>query len=316
MKKAILIALRARGGMPRRLAERRSRHRSRAARRRRLANTISHLAQRRRPQLRDRLGGPARSRRQRLHATRQGTERTALRSAADRRLRSQRRWRRRHGHPRQRQCRCRPRVRGGPGDDRLTGGAGADKLIGGPGDDRLDRPPRQRLAARRARRRRPHRRPRRRPAARRARHATSLAAAPATNAFSSRGRASAAGSAATSPPPEQRGRRRSSSAISRPTSESAASSRKPAWMPSTKGGSCAGEDGRRQAEADRAAGDLEHVDDPAGEAGLRFVDRGHPGGRRGRVEAADPDPEDDHARRPASRSRSPRRPARRGTARR
>src|SRR3954452_24968472 len=38
------------------------------------------------------------------------------------------------------------------------------------------------------------------------------------------------------------------------------------------------EDGRRQSQADRAAGDLKHVDDAAGQAGLRFVDRGDPGG--------------------------------------
>src|SRR5829696_8432825 len=56
-----------------------------------------------------------------------------------------------------------------------------------------------------------------------------------------------------------------------------------------------GEDRRRQAQPDRAAGDLEHVDDAAGEAGLRFVDGGHTRRGRGRVEAADPHPEDDHA---------------------
>src|ERR1700710_276227 len=56
------------------------------------------------------------------------------------------------------------------------------------------------------------------------------------------------------------------------------------------------EDGRGQAQPDRATGDLEHVDDAAGEAGLRVVDGGDPGGRGGRVEAADPEPEHDHPR--------------------
>ena len=134
-------------------------------------------------------------------------------------------------------------------------------LRGGPGDDVLDR----RL-----------RRQRRPPASSAAALRRAAARAPASRAPSRR-------------PPTKR------SAIRKPTSESAASSRKAAWMPSTKGGICGREDGRGQAQADRAAGDLEHVDDAAGEAGLRFVDRGDPGGGRGRVEAADPDPEHDHA---------------------
>ncbi len=53
------------------------------------------------------------------------------------------------------------------------------------------------------------------------------------------------------------------------------------------------EDRRREPEADGAAGDLEHVDDAAGEALARGGDRRHSRGRRGRVEEPGSDPERD-----------------------
>ena len=48
-------------------------------------------------------------------------------------------------------------------------------------------------------------------------------------------------------------------------------------------------------QADRATGDLEHVDDRPGQAAARFVDRSHSGGGDRRVEDADTKAGDDKA---------------------
>ena len=55
-----------------------------------------------------------------------------------------------------------------------------------------------------------------------------------------------------------------------------------------------GEHGRGQPQADRPAGDLEHVDEAAGQRGVRGVQRGDRRGRDGRVEQAHPDADHDH----------------------
>ena len=64
---------------------------------------------------------------------------------------------------------------------------------------------------------------------------------------------------------------------------------------------------RGQPEADRAAGDLEHVGDPAGEARARGVEHRHRRGRDRRVEEAGADPDQRPAPGPAPRSPSRRR---------
>ncbi len=231
---------------------------------------ITIALSRRRPQLRDRLGRAARSRRRRLLRTRKGcrTSWSAKRppiggfevnaGGGDDSVTVAR------------EVPIPVTLRGGPGDDRLVGGGAGDKLIGGPGDDvligragddSLFGGPGNDLLVRRQRQR---------PPARRSGERHACSAAPASNSLIAAELGGLLGRAPAREqvPPTKR------SATRKPTSESAASSRKPAWMPSTKGGIAAGEDGRGQAQADRAAGDLEHVDDAAGEAGLRFVDRG------------------------------------------
>ena len=71
-----------------------------------------------------------------------------------------------------------------------------------------------------------------------------------------------------------------------------------------------------EAEADRAAGDLEHVDDPAGEARPRRVERGDRGRGDRRVEQPDADAEHDHARHQVAVRGLRRRPATAGRCRR
>src|SRR5207244_2381521 len=53
---------------------------------------------------------------------------------------------------------------------------------------------------------------------------------------------------------------------------------------------------RVEAKSNGSAGDLEHVDDPAGETRSRAIERGNRRRRDRRVEQPDPNSEDDHAR--------------------
>ena len=150
-------------------------------------------------------------------------------------------------------------MRGGAGRDILIGGSGPDKLVGGAGADRLVGRDGDDVLARRRRRRR---------AVRRRRATTSSSGGPGVDDVLRRPGeqrqrerqavdpvdASVAARRAQSRPPTKK------SAIRKPSSESPASSRKRRLDPVDER-VLRREDGRGQAEADRAAGDLEHVDD-------------------------------------------------------
>ncbi len=124
-------------------------------------------------------------------------------------------------------------LRGGPGDDRLCRRWCLRQADRRPRRRHSGRPRRRRLDLRRPRERPPLRRQRQRPPARRpGRRRNRRRHRRPTRSCSERFRRTARPGAGA-----RAGRRRRTAAtIAKPTSESAASSRKPAWTPSTKGG--------------------------------------------------------------------------------